>query len=412
MRHVPSGQISGRVVAPPSKSMMQRAVLAASLARGLSRISNPTFCSDGLASMRVAEGLGAGVEREVSGLKIEGGMRPHQNLLNCGESGLCFRVSCALASLSDTEISVTAEGSLLKREQSMVTAPLKDLGVRCESSGNLPPLLIQGPLRGGKISLNAASSSQFLSGLLMALPLCKEDSIIRVEALKSSPYIAMSLELLESFGVHIDAEPDFTEFRIKGAQHYTPCEYTVEGDWSGASFFIVAAALHGDIQISGLRRDSKQADRALIRAIEDTGAELRWEGGDLFIRRRELKPFTFDATDCPDLFPPLVALASFCNGVSRIKGISRLSGKESNRALTLQSEFMKFGTDLRLEGDWMEVKSSQLKSGSIDSHNDHRIAMASAIAACGIKGGADIEGEECVAKSFPDFFEVLGSIVR
>ena len=410
MRHVPSGQISGRVEAPSSKSMMQRAVLAASLARGQSTILNPAFCSDALASLRVAESLGAEVKRESSSVTIEGMRKPRKDLLDCGESGLCFRISCALASLYSDEITVTAQGSLLKREQSMVVNPLRELGVECSSRDAYAPLVIRGPLRGGEIRINASSSSQFLSGLLMALPLCRENSTLKVVDLKSRPYVAMTLELLEEFGIAVDVAPDFSEFRITGGQAYSPCDYTVEGDWSGASFLLVAGALHGEISVGGLKKDSLQADREILSALKDAGADLRWNAEDLEVRKSPLRAFSFDASDSPDLFPPLVALACACEGKSRIKGISRLSGKESNRALTLRSEFEKLGASISLDGDWMEICGGSLRSAGIDSHNDHRIAMACAVAACGIEGGVDIEGEGCVAKSYPDFFEVLESL--
>ena len=410
MKYVQSARISGEINAPASKSMMQRAVLAGACARGETIIDNSSYCNDALASISVAKCLGAKIDLMSDKLCMSGSLSPAKQAIHCGESGLCMRITCALASLFESEIVIDGEGSLCKRPVDMIISPLEQLGVRCQSRDGFLPVRVQGPMQGSEIRVDAGTSSQFLSGLLMALPLCEKDSVIHVTALKSKPYISMTLELLSAFGVKVDASTDYSEFRIPGSQHYRPATLTIEGDWSGASFLLVAGAIAGSVDVRHLSPDSTQADVAILDALKSAGARIEWKENLLSISRNELKSFSFNASDCPDLFPPLVALASYCDGTSRIEGTERLLHKESNRAETLFREFSRLGAGISLCGNCMEIKGGLLHSARVDSHNDHRIAMACAVAGLGIEGGVEIDGEDCVAKSYPEFFDVLTQI--
>ncbi len=413
MKLIKPSTINGSITAPASKSMMQRAIAATLLVEGTSKILNPTYCNDSLAALRVIQALGAKVTKGKNEIIVRGGMNPPDPAvaLNCGESGLGIRMFSSIAALWCGELTLTGEGSLLLRPVSMIEKPLKKLGVRVITTNGCPPLRVKGPLMGGEAEVDGSVSSQFLTGLLMALPKAPKDSRLMVTNLKSTPYIDMTLALLDTFGVQV-RHADYETFFIKGSQTYA-CqngEYWVEGDWSGVSFLLAAGAVAGKVTVSGVDTTSPQADRKIIDALAAAGALVEMTGNTVSVRKGKLKGFHFDATHCPDLFPPLVALACICEGTTVITGVERLIHKESNRALALQKEFSSLGAVIRIDGNQMEIKGAALKGGVVDSHTDHRIAMAAAVAAINAQGDVTIQGDECVAKSYPDFFKDLKKI--
>ncbi len=410
MIQIAPGTVRGRTQAPASKSHMQRVVLAASLAASESRIQDPGRSADGLACLGVIRALGARVEEAGNLLRIQGGAGARSRILHCGESGFCLRASAAVAALGGAGYLLTGEGSLNKRPMDMVLEPLRQLGAHCETRGGFAPISVRGPLAGGRAQVDGSASSQFLSGLLLALPAAAGDSELEVAGLRSTPYVRMTLEVLAAFGVRIEAEPDLSRFRIPGRQTYRGADLAVEGDWSGAAFMLVAGAVAGEVTVTGLNRASAQADRAILDALAAAGAGLEWEGPALRASRGELRAFEFDATDCPDLFPPLAALACHARGTSRIAGCERLSHKESDRGAALVSELSAMGARLEVRDGAMLITGGPLAGGTIDPHNDHRMAMACAVAGLGSRLGVAMAGEGCVAKSYPDFFQALASL--
>lgn len=408
-RSVDPSHINGTLKAPSSKSMSQRAIAAASLADGLSIIHNPSYCDDSLAAMSIAVGLGARVEPSPSELKIQGSAILKENKLNCGESGLAIRMFSPIAALYPVEITMNGANSLKKRPMAMIEEALNQLGAKCTSSGGFLPLTIHGPLTGGSCEIDGSVSSQLLTGLLMALPLTKKDSVIRVKNLKSKPYIDMTIQLLKSFGIEIEHE-NYEVFRVRKKQKYTPCNFTVEGDWSGGAFLLVAGAINGNLSVNGLNMDSTQSDREIIKALESAGAKLLFKNNSIEISKSELSAFNFDATESPDLFPPLVSLASFCKGKSVIKGVSRLKHKESDRAATLKQEFGKMNISIEIADDLMYINGGKPAGAHVESHDDHRIAMAVAVAALGGEGRVYIRDSQSVVKSYPEFFSDLRSV--
>jgi 3-phosphoshikimate 1-carboxyvinyltransferase len=265
-------------------------------------------------------------------------------------------------------------------------------------------LSIQGPIRGGKCEIDGSVSSQLLTGLLMALPLASGNSEILVKDLKSRPYIDMTMQILKSFGIIVEND-DYKIFRINGNQKYKPTRYTVEGDWSGGAFLLVAGAINGNITVKGLRKDSRQSDVAVLKALQSAGAKMKVDEDEISISQSGMKAFEFDATHSPDLFPPLVALACYCKGTSSIKGVSRLKHKESDRTEALRQEFTKLGIEIFVKDDFMYVTGGQPQGGRTESHEDHRIAMALAVASLGATGRVFIRDSQCVAKSYPAFFD-------
>lgn len=265
------------------------------------------------------------------------------------------------------------------------------------------------------IEVDGSLSSQFLTGLLMAFSASNAKGVtIKVNDLKSKPYIDLTLSVLKSFGMKVPLVHHYEEFVFDHNEHIQPTgemHYQVEGDWSGAAFLFVAGAISGKLTIDGMRMDSVQADMKILEAIRDAGASCNYLDGVYHVSPAALHAFEFDATECPDLFPPLVALAAYCKGITKIKGAERLTHKESNRALTLQDVFGKLGVKIDLDGDLMFVNGGvELHGAEVHSHHDHRIAMAAAVAALGATSPVHINDAEAIDKSYPDFYRDLISL--
>ena len=309
-------------------------------------------------------------------------------------------------------IHLNGHGSLLNRPMNQFDAILNDLGVNFQSNEGKLPFQIQGPLKPQNIKIDGSLSSQFVTGLILgfvASPLLKNETIEVVNP-TSIPYIELTLDVLRNFGVELKFENNKIQFA--GPYKLKETEISIEGDWSSASFFLVAAAIQGDITIHGLNIESKQADRKILEALQDFGAEILLDNGIRIIKNQS-KAFEFDATHCPDLFPPLAVLASFGKGESKIKGVSRLIHKESNRAQTIQSELTKMGAKISIVGDEMLIQGIEnVNSAEINPHGDHRIAMSCAIMALKADKPTTIQDSEVVNKSFPDFYNFLGKLVK
>lgn len=402
--------IGGLVRAPASKSSMQRACAAALLNRGITLLENAGHSNDDLAALEMIKALGASVTRTNENIVIESnGVNPVADELNCGESGLGIRMFTPITAMSNRKMIIRGEGSLLNRPQKIFEDILPLLGVSIETNNGKLPLQVQGPLIPRDISLDGSLSSQFLTGLLMSYSASEREEVtIRVRNLKSKPYIDLTLEVMKSFGMDIPHMKNYEEFVFEkriSTDTRRNINYTVEGDWSNGAFLLVAGAIAGPVTIHGLDMQSTQGDKAIIEAMIRANASLAIEAKGIKIHPSKMKGFDFDANECPDLFPPLVALASYSDGKTRIEGAGRLIHKESNRAKSLKEEFGKLGVELDIENDTMIIRGGKRPHGAdLNSHNDHRIVMACAIAALGASDSCVIDGAEAVNKSYPDFF--------
>ena len=403
--------VKGSITAPSSKSFLQRAIIAATLSSGHSILTGYSHCSDSAAIIEIARTLGAIIEQNGDKLMIDGGFVVPLSELNCNESGLALRIISPIAALLHGETSINGKGTLLRRPIEPIVDALTRLGVEVSAYERGLPLKISGFLKGGNIEIDGSKGSQLLSGLLMALPLADNNSNITVRQLKSKPYIDMTIEMLKLFGIEISND-NYEHFRILGNQKYRSANYCIEGDWSGASFLLVAGACLGEIEVKGLNIKSKQADARIMQVLSAAGANIELSDNSVVVKRNRLDAFEFNAEDCPDLFPPLVALASQCSAPSAIYGVSRLFSKESNRALTLKQEFEKIGTEIITDGNKMVVKPSKIRFNSTNSHNDHRIAMALSIAALCSEKGVEIDDFDCINKSYPNFLNDLRSVSK
>ena len=405
---VPLGRVKGTLTPPCSKSYAQRALAAALLTEEPVVLRNLEFCDDTRSAMRCIETLGATIEQvDPTTLSIKGGLHPRGNRLDVGESGLSTRLFTPVAALCPTPVTIVGRGTLLSRPMTMMLDPLRQLGVTVRDNGGFLPIEVCGPMRGGEVEVDGSVSSQFITGLLLALPRAGHDTTLHVHDAVSTPYLDMTLDTAQRFGIEI-CQRDYEEFYIPGNQRYGTTYFSIEGDWSAAAMLLVAGATAGEITVRNVSMLSKQADTAICTALVRAGAAVINETDSVTAVHRPLHAFEFDATNCPDLFPALAALAAAAEGVSVIRGTSRLEYKECNRAEAICEEYGKLGIEVDLsEEDVMKIRGGTIHGARTRSHGDHRMAMSLAVAALRSDGAVTIEGAESVAKSYPRFFEDL-----
>ena len=405
------GRVKGTLTPPCSKSYAQRALAAALLSEEVSVLRNLEFCDDTRSALRCIEALGARVRQaDPTTLSIQGGLDPRVSRLDVGESGLATRLFTPLASLCSTPIVIEGRDSLLRRPMGMMLEPLRRLGVTVRDNDGYLPVEVRGPIRGGEVEVDGSVSSQFITGLLLALPKAGQDTTLHVHGAVSTPYLDMTLDTAARFGVEI-SQRDYEEFYIPGRQHYRSTYFSIEGDWSAAAMLLVAGATAGEVTVRNVSMLSKQADTAICTALVRAGAAVINEPESVTVQHRPLRAFEFDATNCPDLFPALAALAAAADGVSEIRGTSRLEYKECNRAEAIRDEYAKLGIEVDTsEEDLMRIRGGQAHGAHTRSHGDHRMAMSLAVAALRSDEAVEIEGAESVAKSYPGFFEDLEHI--
>jgi 3-phosphoshikimate 1-carboxyvinyltransferase len=413
--------INGTLAAPASKSSMQRACAAALLHKGTTHIHNAGISNDDKAALDIVQQLGATVNFKNDYVEIIsngfGTNVTEAKTINCGESGLSIRMFSPIAALSSSTINIIGEGSLQKRPMDFFDEIFPLLDIEITSTNGKLPLQIKGPLQLKDITIDGSLSSQFLTGLLFAFgEAATETATITVIDLKSKPYIDLTLNVMANFGYNIVNE-NYQRFIInpKTNNENKIIEYTVEGDWSSASFLLAAGAIAGSVKLSGLDVHSAQADKAIMEVLKLCGAKIDISKEFIEITKANLRAFEFDATDCPDLFPPIAALAAYCKGTTKITGTHRLAAKESDRAKTLQDIFWKMGINILLENDEMIIEGGAIKLTEVSSHHDHRIAMAAAVAALGADGNITITEADAINKSYPQFFadiKKLGAVVN
>ncbi len=403
--------LSGTVAPPASKSIFQRACAAALLTPGSTRILNAGSSNDDRSALALAQQLGLNIISENgSDLEVRGPdtISPADNVLHCGESGLCTRLFTPIAALSSLPLTITGSGSLLRRPLPDLMAALQTAGVTVAGGPTLP-LHIQGPLQIQNLELNGSASSQTATGILFAMAA----SGIRPLTLAlhnpvSIPYLALTVAVLRAFGwaVDWDGKGNFCFSECRQVLPF-PVPYAVEADWSSAAALIVAGTLAGSISLSGLQEDSVQADRIILDILASAGGKFCWEKGFLEVTERKLKAFSFDATHAPDLVPVLAIAAARAKGESEIRGLHRLAHKESNRAQTTSHLLAGFGVSHRFDGNSLFITGQELlycNGALFQSHGDHRIAMAAAIGGLVTVGKIVINDVEAVEKSYPDFF--------
>lgn len=386
-------KLSGTVTVPPSKSQAHRAVIAACLSVGESVISNIVFSQDIAATVQAMVTFGAAATHRDGVLRVTGAMpqAPEGAVIDCSESGSTLRFLIPLAWVSGKKVTFTGRGRLMSRPLD----PYFDLcdaeGIAYEKTDNA--VTFCGKLKGGTYRLPGNISSQFITGLLFALPLLSADSRIELTTdVESVGYIQMTLDVLAGCGIAITHSDDFKTYEIRGNQHYLPKDLTVEGDYSQAAFYLCANAMGSRVDVQGLNPDSAQGDKEILSIINRFGEPLT--------------AITIDASQIPDLVPVLAVLASQAEGETRIINAARLRIKESDRLATTRDLLSRLGAEVTETADALVIPGkARLRGGVVDAHNDHRIAMAAAIAATVAEGEVTILGAECVAKSYGNFWE-------
>lgn len=406
--------ISGEILVPASKSVSQRACAAALLHCGQTTIYNIGNSDDESAALNIIQSLGAQVVIETNKIQVFSSGKPTGDCqINCGESGLSARLFTPISAISTEAVLISGKGSLLQRPMHFFKECLEPLGVTFDGFSGRIPFKISGPLLPKNIVVDGRLSSQFISGLLFAFSaVAKEKVCIEVTGLVSKPYIDLTLEMLALFGKKI-LNNNYRYFKIdpKNFSSKESIELLVESDWSSAAFWIAAATIKGSISLSGLKKHSSQADKKIVEIVQRIGAYIEWKGDQLNIQSKELKAFEADLTDCPDLFPVLAILAANCKGQSKLIGLHRLIYKESNRAESIAELLSQLGVAFVVDGDVLKIDGKE-KLNALNYHcpNDHRMAMAAALASLLCEGKIEIENAECVDKSYPSFWKDINRI--
>jgi 3-phosphoshikimate 1-carboxyvinyltransferase len=395
-------------------------LIAAALSRGTSRISGPLIAEDTEATLRAVKSLGAKVAVSEDSWKIEGTkkIKSPREPIHCGESGATLRFMIPVAALAPDSSVFTFEPSLAKRPIEPLLRSLRQLGVEAslENAKGKPSILVQGGgISGGKTTIPGDISSQFVSGLMFACPLAREDTEITISThLESKSYVQMTERVLVEHGIRVNISEESRRLHIPAKQTYYPYDHVVPGDYSSASFLLGAAAVtHSKIRVSNLDHDTLQGDKAIIEILKEMGvkSEVCSDHIDLKKKNGLLEAVEVDVNNIPDLVPVLTVLACYAKGTSEIRNALRLKYKESNRLLSLYLELKKMGAEINLSENSLTVKGPcSLHGAAIDSHNDHRIAMACAIAALGASNETTIRNADCVRKSYPRFFTDLHTL--
>ncbi|MBQ7610546.1 MAG: type I 3-dehydroquinate dehydratase [Bacteroidales bacterium] len=438
---------------PCSKSFAQRAILAAALADGTSHLSGYSPCGDNESALAVARSLGATVTGEdatpavltINGIGAHAGCLQNE-AIHVGESGLLTRLMIPIvAVLGKGNVRITGEKTLPGRPLKGAADMMASFGVLLSSDNArsnafndvFVPLTVKNNLVPGKAEISGKDGSQLISGLLTALPLTGKNSTLYVEDPKSIPYMFITVDVLGKFGIRIQSEMEGDDiflqtqdwghcsqitFKVKGNQQLKAADLAIEGDWSAAANFLVAGAIFGSLDLDGLDTASLQADLSIMDILTEAGASLSRldEEKTLHVQRAPLNAFHFDLNQCPDLFPIVAVLATFCQGESRLAGVNRLAGKESDRGKAVADMLTQMGVENHIEDDEMIIRGlslqqrlltgALLRGGSYTSLHDHRMVMALKVAALGADGPITIDDEACVAKSFPSFHEIFNKI--
>ena len=408
---IEKSDIRGKATAPPSKSYTIRGLMCAALARGESEIVHPLYADDTEAAVRVLSDIGVGVEQSKGLWRISGGdlLQPDADLY-CGDSAATLRFMTAIGSIVPGRCRLTAGASLAGRPVGLLVEALRRLGVDCSSDNGLAPVIVNGGrLKGGETELPGDVSSQFLSALLLVSPFAEEGMHIRLTTpLESKPYVAMTLDSMARFGINVIASAGMDDF-YTAKQTYQPTSYEVESDWSSASYLLALGAVMEGMEVENLNSQSLQSDRVMLEFLRRMGADVEVSPGAIRVSGSKLKALRADLSDCIDLLPTVAVLAAVAEGTSEFEGIGRARLKESNRVAAVREGLEKMGVKVAEEENRMTITGSSLKSAVVDSHDDHRIAMAFSILGT-LAGNTTINNAECVKKTFPEFWDILKSI--
>ena len=413
-------RLTGTIRAPPSKAETHRAIITTAFSPGKSRIKNALICDDTLATIKTCSMLGVKIRKNQQDFEINGEEYPTTptDIIHCRDSGSTVRFIAPICALTQGISVLTGNEGLKKRPMEPMLNALRQLDVRCISTrrnGRLPIIVFGGGIEGGRTSIRGDISSQFVSGLLFGLPKARQDTkIILTSPAESKPYIKLTLSFLQKHGIKVEYSSDFGWFNVPGNQKSIPCDHQIAGDYSSAAFPLAAASIiDSRIKLTNLLDETLQGDQIILDILRKMGVSLRKYGKYVEVenQKKDLAGITVNVKDIPDLAPICTVLACYARGDSKIYGIKRLRFKESDRSHSISEELRKMGGKVKEYEEFIMVKGrSRLHGTELNSHNDHRIAMALTIAALGAEGNSTIHGIECINKSYPNFIEDLKTL--
>jgi len=410
----PKSVLIGEISAPPSKAHTHRALFAGLLSRGVTTVMNPLSCDDTEATAGAISSLGAKLERGPNAWAIQSSGRPNalRREIQCGESGVTLRFTIPVASLTGEKIRLAGHEGLMGRPIKPLAEAMKQLGVSVKASRN-GVVVEGGPPKGGRVIIPGDVSSQFVSGLLLAAPLMETELKLELtSALQSNIYVSLTIDVMKKHGVEVNSNGKMSTFTVPPMQSYKPASHRVPGDFSSAAFAMSAAAItDSKLMIRGLSMDSLEPDSVMVEILSKMGVDARSLPEGVMVEGARLKGINVDLRDCPDLGPIVAVLGCYAKGKTQITGAGRLRYKESNRLETIASELRTLGADIEETEDGLIMCGPcSLEAGIVDSHGDHRIAMALSIAAIRARDEVVIKHAECVSKSYPTFFNDLRSL--
>ncbi|BDZ68953.1 3-phosphoshikimate 1-carboxyvinyltransferase [Methanobacterium ferruginis] len=422
-----AGQIKGVVKAPPSKSYTHRAFLLACLADGKSYLQDPLYSADTMATLEACQSMGCNIQVERDQCIVQGtagNLKTPEDVLDIKNSGTTLRFLTTMASLAHGCTVLTGDDSLRTRPMQNLLDALQKLGVKAYSTRNngLPPIVIKNGFNGGKTDIKGDVSSQYISSILLSAPYAQNPVDLKVVGeFKSRPYVEMTLDIMEKFGVHVQQEQE-NQFHMEN-QNYLAQDYIIEGDYSSASYLIGAAAiLNGNVTVKNLFHDSMQGDKVILDIVKKMGAEIKTKQDQIVIKgintekennptsRRELitgglQGIDVNLENSPDLLPTVAALAAISKGTSHITGVEHARFKETDRVHTMALELGKLGVKVTEEKDGLIIQGGA-HGGVVESHGDHRLVMALTLVGL-VTGGVRIQNASAYQVSFPNFPQVM-----
>lgn len=408
---ISKGLLKGTINVPSSKSLCHRAIIAACLANGKSIIRNVTYSNDILATIEGMKSLGAIINRYDEYLEIIGSnVKRINKVIDADESGSTLRFLIPIATTINEDVTFVGKNNLPNRPLDVYFDIFNEQGIKYEYQDKYLPLTISGALHPGVYNVRGDVSSQFITGLLYALPLLNGESVINITTpLESKGYIDLTLDVLKKFGIIVEKSKN--GYKIPGNQEYKPFDYIVEGDFSQAAFYLVADMLGSEVSLKQMKLNSLQGDKKILNDIMDFGGLIYYDNELLSCKRRENKRARINFSQSPDLGPILSVLAALSRGKSKFVDVKRLRIKECDRVSAMEEELTKLGANVESSYNKMKfVGVDALHGAVVDAHKDHRIAMALAIAGTVCDGDVTILNAECVSKSYPNFFEDFASL--
>jgi len=407
------GKVAGEISIPGSKSYSHRALICAALAEGKSSIANFLESDDTIATLKALGALGVGFEKKGSTIVVYGNggeLAVKKNAIDCNLSGSTMRFITPIAAKAKGTVTITGKESLLRRPMKEMVDALKQLKVKLDSNEGRSPITVygEGKVNGGRVRIEGNVSSQYISGLLFLSPLCEKGLEIEITTeIESRPYLEITLEVMEKFGIKVENN-NWKRLSVK-KQKYTAQDYYVEPDYSSAAFMLAAGAIAGgEVALNNINLESRQGDKQILEILKKMNAEISIENERIIVKKSDLKGIAIDVKDTPDLVPICAVLGCFAWGTTEIINAGRAREKESDRLASISGELKKMGACIHEGKDGLVVEGSALHGARISHHDDHRIVMACSVAALGVEqGDTVIEGAEHCAKSYPGFFEDL-----